>query len=122
MPLMIVWPLSWSVATRKDGSSAASRDKATPIFSWSALVLGSTATSMTGSGNSMRSSTIGFWISHSVSPVVEYLSPASARMSPARASLMSSRWFACICSMRPMRSRSSLTEFSTCPLASSTPE
>ena len=32
-------------------------------------------------------------------------------MSPARASLMSSRWLACICSMRPTRSRSPLTEF-----------
>ena len=30
-----------------------------PIFSWSALVLGSTATSMTGSGNSIRSRMIG---------------------------------------------------------------
>ena len=30
-----------------------------PIFSWSALVFGSTATEITGSGNSMDSSTIG---------------------------------------------------------------
>ena len=30
-----------------------------PIFSWSALVLGSTDSSITGSGNSIRSSTIG---------------------------------------------------------------
>jgi len=59
MPLITVWPLSWSTVTRNDGSSWASRASATPIFSWSALVLGSTATSMTGSGNSIRSRMIG---------------------------------------------------------------
>jgi hypothetical protein len=36
------------VETRKLGSSAARRERAMPIFSWSALVFGSTATSMTG--------------------------------------------------------------------------
>ena len=41
-----------------------------PIFSWSALVLGSTATSITGSGNSIRSRMIGALAAHSVSPVV----------------------------------------------------
>ena len=76
IPLMIVWPNSWSVVTRKLGSSAARRLSATPIFSWSALVLGSTATSMTGSGNSIRSRMIGLFGSHSVSPVVVSLRPA----------------------------------------------
>ncbi len=56
MPEMIVWPDSSSVCTRKDGSSFASFCSATPIFSWSTFVLGSTATEITGSGNSMRSS------------------------------------------------------------------
>ena len=60
MPLMMVWPDSASVETRKDGSSAASLCSATPIFSWSALVLGSTAISMTGSGNSIFSRMTGF--------------------------------------------------------------
>ena len=55
MPLMMVWPDSWSTETRNEGSSWARRCSATPSFSWSPLVLGSTATSMTGSGNSMRS-------------------------------------------------------------------
>ena len=59
MPLITVWPLSWSTATRNDGSSVASRASAWPIFSWSPLVFGSTAISITGSGNSMRSSTTG---------------------------------------------------------------
>ena len=56
MPEMIVWPDSSSVRTRNDGSSCARRPSAMPIFSWSALVLGSTACEITGSGNTMRSS------------------------------------------------------------------
>src|SRR5207237_9060092 len=36
---MMVWPLSWSVATRNEGSSWARRDNAMPIFSWSPLLL-----------------------------------------------------------------------------------
>jgi hypothetical protein len=70
----------------------------------------------------MRSSTIGFAGSHRVSPVVVPLRPASATMSPARASLMSSRLLACICSMRPMRSRSPFTELMTWVPLVSTPE
>ena len=122
MPLITVWPLSWSMETRNDGSSWARRDSANPIFSWSPLVLGSTATSMTGSGNSMRSSTTGLAGSHKVSPVVTSLRPASATMSPARASLTSSRELACMSSMRPMRSRLSFTVFITPWPLSSTPE
>ena len=38
MPEIIVWPDSSSVCRRNDGSSAASRCSAMPIFSWSALV------------------------------------------------------------------------------------
>ena len=93
-----------------------------PIFSWSALVFGSTATSITGSGNSIRSRITGFWGSHSVSPVVVSFRPAMATMSPAKASLMSSRWFACICSMRPIRSRPSFTVFITDWPVSTVPE
>ena len=48
-----------SVRTLKVGSSCASFASARPIFSWSAFVFGSTATSITGVGKSMRSSTIG---------------------------------------------------------------
>jgi len=50
MPLIIVCPESSSVRTLKVGSSSARRDNATPIFSWSALVLGSIATEITVSG------------------------------------------------------------------------
>ena len=51
-------------------------------LSWSALVFGSTATWMTGSGNVSDSSTIGCATSQSVSPVVVALSPTTATMSP----------------------------------------
>ena len=50
MPEISVWPVSSLVCTRKVGSSSARRPSATDIFSWSALVFGSTATLITGSG------------------------------------------------------------------------
>ena len=56
---MIVWPVSSSVWTWKVGSSSESAPSARPSLSWSTLVFGSIATEITGSGNSMRSSTIG---------------------------------------------------------------
>src|SRR3546814_6328098 len=65
MPLMIVWPDSWSVETRNEGSSAARRLSAMPMRSWSALVFGSTDSSMTGSGNSIRSRMIGALVAQS---------------------------------------------------------
>ncbi len=54
-----------------------------PILSWSAFVFGSTATWMTGSGNSIRSRTTGASSSQSVSPVVVERRPTAAAMSPA---------------------------------------
>jgi hypothetical protein len=101
------------------GSQALS---ARPIFSWSPLVFGSIAIWMTGSGNSMRSRMTGFSGSQSVSPVVVSLRPASATMSPAKASSMSSRELECICSMRPTRSFLSLTVLSSDVPFSSLPE
>ncbi|KAG1427233.1 hypothetical protein G6F57_023267 [Rhizopus arrhizus] len=83
MPEMMVCPDSSSVRTRKDGSSCASRFNAMPIFSWSALVLGSTAWEMTGSGKTMRSRMMTCAGSDSVSPVVTSLMPTAAAMSPA---------------------------------------
>ncbi len=81
-----------------------------PIFSWSALVFGSTAWEITGSGKIIRSSVMTFCGSHSVSPVVTSFMPTAAAMSPANTSLISSRWLACICSRRPTRSLRPLTE------------
>ena len=54
MPEMTVWPVSSSVRTRKVGSSSESEKSALPSLSWSALVFGSTATWMTGSGKIER--------------------------------------------------------------------
>ena len=75
MPEISVWPDSSSVLTWKVGSSSESFARAMLIFSWSALVFGSTATSMTGSGKVIDSSEIGCFSSHSVSPVVTFLRP-----------------------------------------------
>ncbi len=113
MPAMIVWPVSSSVCRWNVGSSSDSRMRASVSLSWSALVLGSMATWMTGSGNSSDSRTIGEFGSHSVSPVVVCLSPTAATMSPAKTADLSSRWLACICRMRPIRSLRSLVEFRT---------
>ena len=104
MPAMMVWPESMSVRTLKVGSSCASLASAMPIFSWSALVFGSTATSMTGLGKSIDSSTTGCRSLQIVSPVIRFFRPTAAQISPARISVISSRLLACIFSRRPMRS------------------
>ena len=75
MPAIRVWPDSSSVVTWKVGSSSASLDRAMPIFSWSALVFGSTATWITGSGKVMESRVIGSLMEHRVSPVVTFFRP-----------------------------------------------
>jgi hypothetical protein len=75
MPEMIVCPVSSSVRTRNEGSSVASFCSERPSFSWSALLFGSIAIEMTGSGNSIDSKMIGFSSSHSVSPVAVVLRP-----------------------------------------------
>ena len=69
-----------------------------PSFSWSALVFGSMATSMTGAGNVMDSRTTGLATSHSVSPVVVSFRPDDGDdLDPRyRARASSSRLFACI--------------------------
>ena len=82
MPEMTVWPVSWSERTRKVGSSSLRANSAFDSLSWSAFVFGSTATWITGSGNSSDSSTIGWAMSQSVSPVVVDLRPTTATMSP----------------------------------------
>ena len=79
---MIVCPVSSSDLTLKVGSSSASFDKAIPIFSWSAFVFGSTATEITGSGNSIFSRTIGALSAQRVSPVVVSFNPTAAAISP----------------------------------------
>ncbi len=91
-------------------------------LSWSAFGFGSMATDTTGVGNVMDSRTIGSAGSLRVSPVVVCLRPTMATMSPVKAASLSSRWFACIWRMRPIRSLRPLVEFSTWAPARSTPE
>ena len=55
-------------------------------------------------GNVIDSSTTGLSGSQIVSPVVECFRPTTATMSPVYAASRSSRWLACICRTRPMRS------------------
>ena len=69
MPEMTVWPVSSSDCTRKVGSSSASFCSEADSLSSSALVFGSMATWMTGSGKTMDSRMIGRDWSHRVSPV-----------------------------------------------------
>ena len=83
MPAMRVSPDSGLVLTRKVGSSSDRRWSATASLSWSALVLGSTLTSMTGSGKVIDSRITGCSGSVSVSPVKVSLRPTAAAMSPA---------------------------------------
>ena len=78
MPPMTVWPVSSSWCTLKVGSSSASFWIARLSFSWSLLVLGSMATSITGSGNVIDSSTTWWFGSHRVSPVVVSFRPITA--------------------------------------------
>jgi hypothetical protein len=122
IPEMIVWPVSSSVVTRNVGSSSARRASPLPSLSWSAFDFGSTATAITGSGNVIDSSTIGADSTASVSPVVVDLSPTPAAMSPAPISSRSSRWFACIWRMRPMRSVLPVVVFRTRSPALTVPE
>ena len=49
-----------------------------PSFSWSDLVLGSMACSITGAGKSIDSSCTGLAMSHRVSPVVVSFRPITA--------------------------------------------
>ena len=122
MPAMIVWPVSSSVRTWNVGSSSDRAPSALPSLSWSSFVFGSIATQMTGSGNSMRSSTMGCAGSQSVSPVVVFFRPTTATMSPEKTPVLSSRWLACIWRMRPTRSLRSFVAFSTALPAPSLPE
>ncbi len=91
-------------------------------MSWSPFVFGSIATEMTGSGKSIDSSVIGAVSTASVSPVDVFFRPTIAAISPAPISSRSSRWFACICRMRLIRSVRPLAVFSTRSPAFTWPE
>ena len=113
IPFIIVCPDSSSDETLNEGSSLANLPNASPIFSWSAFVFGSTAISITGSGNSIGSRRTGLSLLHSVCPVMVFFKPASDTISPALASLMSSRELACINNILPTLSSFSFEELYT---------
>ncbi len=122
IPEMSVCPVSSSVRTWKVGSSSDRRCSPEPSLSWSAFVFGSIATEMTGSGKFIDSSRIGAESTASVSPVVVCLRPTAATISPAPIDSRSSRWFACICSSRPIRSVLPVVAFRTRSPALTFPE
>ena len=64
-------------------------------MSWSAAVLGSIATELTGSGNVIGSRTIGCSGSANVSPVEAWLSPTDNDVARDTASMSSGRWRVC---------------------------
>ena len=102
MPAMIVWPVSGSVRTRKVGSSSASFCSAMASLSWSALVFGSIATSITGFGNFIASRMIGLSLVAQRVAGARVLEPdRRARCRRRSTSSISSRLLACICSSRP---------------------
>jgi hypothetical protein len=78
MPPITVWPVSSSWCTLKVGSSSASFWIDRLSFSWSLLVFGSMATSITGSGKLIDSNTTWLFGSLKVSPVVVSFSPITA--------------------------------------------
>mmetsp|Transcript_33077 Transcript_33077/g.84832 ORF Transcript_33077/g.84832 Transcript_33077/m.84832 type:complete len:209 (-) Transcript_33077:1068-1694(-) len=122
MPSMTVCPVSSSREKRNEGSSAERRTSASDILSCSFFEAGSTATLMTGSGNSIFSRMTEAAGSQRVSPVVVSLRPIMATMSPACARSTSVRSTACISRRRPTRSFLFLTELSTVVPLAMTPE
>ena len=91
MPEIRVWPVSSLTRKVKVGSSRASAPRVSASFPLSAELTGSIDMLMTVSGNSIRSSRIGWAPSQSVSPVTESLRPTMPAMSPAIASWICSR-------------------------------
>ena len=123
MPEMTVWPVSSSVRTWKVGSSSERLKRALPILSWSTLVFGSTATWITGSGNSRFSSTISVHRGREGVAGACVLEPDAGRDVTGEDARPRPRgWLACICRMRPMRSLLLWVVFTTVPPFSSAPE
>jgi hypothetical protein len=76
-----------------------------PIFSWSALVFGSTACEITGSGNTMRSSiTMAVGVAQGFARGHVLQAHAGGDVAGADFVDFFRRLLACICTIRPMRS------------------
>ena len=113
IPAIIVWPVSSSVQVLNVGSSSANLANANPIFSWAAFDAGSIAISITGSGNSIDSRTIGLSSEHKVSPVVVFFNPIIAPNSPASSVSTSDLELECILTSLPILSFLPLVELRT---------
>jgi len=122
IPDITVWPDSWSVSALNVGSSSANFWSAVDIFSWSPLLFGSIAIEITGSGITIFSKITSCFSSHKVSPVVVFLSPTAAAISPANTSCISVRLLACICKIRPILSLTPLFALRTYEPLFSVPE
>ncbi len=96
MPEIKVCPVSSSDLTLNVGSSSDNFIKASPNLSWSALVLGSIAIWITGSGNTIFSNKTLSSSVQRVSPVFVFFNPTIAAISPALISSKSSLLSACI--------------------------
>jgi hypothetical protein len=94
---IIVSLVSSFILTLKLGSSSANFCKATHIFSWSALLFGSTEMFITGSGNSIDSTRKISFTSQRVSQVFVSFKPITAPIFPAVISCISTLWLECIC-------------------------
>ena len=100
IPDKIVCPVSSSFWSLSVGSSAINFSRTWSSFSWSAWVLGSTATDITGSKNSIFSNKTGWSMEQSVSPVEDSFNPITPTRLPAPAESMRSLLLACIFNMR----------------------
>ncbi len=104
MPEIKSSPVSSLVTARKVGSSRIMRPITSPSLSRSAERLGSSDMAITVSGKWILDSWMGWSSSHKVSPVIVFLRPITAEMSPERISSIASRLLACMRTRRPMRS------------------
>ncbi len=113
MPPMMVWPVSSSVWPGRSGPPRPATARALPSLSWASLVLGSTATWMTGLREVERlEDDRVLLVAERVAGGVSFM-PTTATMSPVKATSRSSWLLACIWRMRPTRSLRSLVVLST---------
>ena len=101
IPEIIVCPVSSSDWTLNVGSSSASFWSPSESFSSSALDFGSIATDITGSGKVIDSNWIKSDEADKVSPVLAFLSPTPATISPAQMKSISSLELECILKILP---------------------
>ena len=113
IPEIRVWPVSWSVRTRKVGSSSDRRQQAPCELVLVALRLRLDRDRDDRLGVSIDSSLIGAVSTASSRRVDVFFRPTSAAISPAPISALLAMVSACICRMRLIRSVRPVAVFST---------